>query len=68
MKVSIAEFGLDLAVKNSGMVLSVYSPDGKTYLGRCKVTKTGLEWFKGKTKTGSKIKWTDFIDMMEAQQ
>ncbi|MCO6184595.1 hypothetical protein [Rhizobium sp. L1K21] len=66
MKVSIVEFGLDLAVKNSGMALSVYSPDGKTYLGRCKVTKTGLEWYKGKKQTGAKMKWEKFIEIMEA--
>jgi hypothetical protein len=30
MKVNIKEFGLDLNVKNKGMTLDIYTPNGKS--------------------------------------
>ena len=47
MKVKIAEFGLDLAVKTKGMRLDVYKPDGTTRLGDIQITSTGLTWCNG---------------------
>lgn len=64
MKVNIQEFGLDLEVKNKGMLLEVRSPDGKTRLGDIKITKTGLIWSNGKEQTGTKASWNEFIEWM----
>lgn len=64
MKVSITDFDVDMQIKNKGVTMAVYSPDGKTYLGKVNITKTGLEWFEGKKQTGKKVKWEKFIEMM----
>ena len=41
-KVRIKEFGIDMEVKNKGVVLDVY--EGGTFLGDIQITKTGLTW------------------------
>jgi hypothetical protein len=64
MKVNIKEFGLDLNVKNKGMTLDIYTPNGKTHLGDVKINKSGLTWCKGKSHTGKKMKWATFIEKM----
>ncbi len=66
MKVKITKFGLDLDVKNKGMELAVYSPDGTDRLGDLKVTKTGLTWSNGKEAKGTKATWKQFIDWMNS--
>ena len=66
MKVKIKEFGLDMDVKTKGMMLDVYSPDGKTRLGDLQITKTGLTWCNGKAQTGPKATWQEFIDWMNS--
>ncbi len=40
-KVRIKEFGIDMEVKNKGVVLDVY--EGGTFLGDIQVTKTELD-------------------------
>lgn len=65
MKIYIKQFGLDLELKNKGMMLDVYTPDGQTHLGDVQLTKTGLVWCKGKKRTGPKVTWQEFIDWME---
>ena len=67
MKVSIKDFGLDLDVKTKGMMLDVRSPDGKKFLGDSKVTKTSLTWCKGKSQSGPKVGWNEFIAWMESR-
>jgi hypothetical protein len=63
-KVRIKEFGIDMEVKNKGVVLDVY--EGGTYLGDIQVTKTGLTWCNGKSPTGPKVSWKEFIDWMNS--
>jgi hypothetical protein len=55
-------------IKNSGVELDVYSPDGSKHLGDLIATKSGLIWCKGKTgrKNGKTVSWTDFIAHMES--
>lgn len=65
MKIGIKEFAVDMEVKTKGIELEVRNTSGK-FLGDCYVTKTGLEWCRGKTKQGrgKKIKWEKFIAWM----
>lgn len=66
MQVSIKRLDVQMELKNKGMEIDVYKPDG-TFLGDLVITKTGLTWCKGKTKAqnGVKVKWGDFITWME---
>jgi hypothetical protein len=61
MKVWIKSFDVEMQVKQSGIELEVRSTDGKTQLGDCYATMTGLVWCKGKiTKPkGVKLSWND---------
>jgi len=61
MKVWIKSFDVEMQVKQNGIELEVRSPDGKTQLGDCYATMTGLVWCKGKvTKPkGVKLSWND---------
>ena len=67
MKVSIKDLSVDMEIKNSGVELDVYSPDGSKHLGDLIVTKSGLIWCKGRTsrENGVKISWEKFIEWME---
>jgi len=67
MKVWIKDFRIGMEIKNTGMELAIYSPDGGTQLGDLYVTKTGLTWCKGKTgrANGKSISWASFIEKME---
>lgn len=69
MKVSIKDLAVDMEIKNNGVELDVYSPDGETHHGDLIVTKSGLIWCKGKTgrDRGTKIAWTDFIAWAQKQ-
>lgn len=69
MKVSIKDLAVDMEIRNSGIELDVYSPDGETHLGDLVVTKKHLIWCKGKTNrdNGTHIKWDDFIKWAEAE-
>jgi hypothetical protein len=67
MKIWITEYNVEQIIKNAGIQLDVYSPDGENRLGDLTVTKTKLVWCAGKThkKNGIEISWADFIDFME---
>ena len=67
MKVNIKRFNVEMEVKNSGIEFEIRSPNGNEHLGDVVLNKSGLIWCKGKThpKNGKKIKWTEFIDMVE---
>jgi hypothetical protein len=69
MKVSIKDLSVDMEIKNTGVELDVYSPDGTVHHGDLIVTKTGLTWCKGKTPraTGKKITWATFIAWADSQ-
>jgi hypothetical protein len=68
MKVLIKDLSVDMEIKNSGVELGVYSPDGSKYLGDLIVTKSGLTWCKGRTSrdNGKKVSWAEFIKWMES--
>jgi hypothetical protein len=63
MKVTVKDLSVDMEIKNTGVELDVYSPDGETHHGDLVVTKTGLTWCKGKVgrTNGTKVSWDDFI-------
>lgn len=69
LKVSIKELSVDMEIKNSGLEVDVYSPDGETHHGDLVVTKSGLTWCKGKTTRakGVKATWAEFIKWMETK-
>ena len=66
MKVSIKSLSVDMDVKSNGVEFEIRSPDGTTFLGDCFLTMTSLIWCNGKTekKNGQKVKWEDFIVLM----
>ncbi|MGB5949361.1 MAG: hypothetical protein WBG82_08580 [Parvibaculum sp.] len=68
MKVSIKDLSVDMEIKQNGIELDVYSPDGTKHLGDLVITKTNLIWCKGRTTraNGVKVSWNDFIDWMES--
>ncbi len=69
MKVFIKNLDpVEMEVKNKGMEITIRSPDGKKQLGDLIVSKTGLEWCKGKTSSGNgkKMKWEEFIKIAES--
>lgn len=61
MEVWIKSLGVDMQVKQKGIELEVRAADGKTQLGDCYATTTGLIWCKGRVKkeNGVKLKWDD---------
>jgi hypothetical protein len=67
MKIIVKEFAVEMEVKNKGIEFGVHDNSDK-FLGDCYVTKTGLEWCKGKVTqgNGNKISWETFADLMEA--
>lgn len=48
MNVWITELNAEQQLKNKGMQLDIYSPDGETRLGDLTVTKSKLIWCAGK--------------------
>jgi hypothetical protein len=69
MRVFITELSVEQELKNTGMQIDIYSPDGEERLGDLRVTKTKLLWCKGKkhTKNGTEVSWAKFIEWMESQ-
>ena len=61
MEVWIKSLEVDMQVKQKGIELEVRGKDGKSQLGDCYATMTGLVWCKGKIKreNGVKLKWED---------
>ena len=70
MDVSIKSFDVEMDVKNKGVEFGIREPNGGDRLGDLFITKANLIWCKGKTQRagGIKIKWTDFVAMVEATQ
>ena len=66
MKVKIKEFNVEMEIANNGSEFEVRSPDGSKPKGDLVLTKTGLEWCKGRTRVGNGIKvtWQEFINRM----
>lgn len=69
MQVSIKKFDVEMEIKNKGIEIDIYSPDGKEFLGDLIVTKTGVIWCEGKTKraNGKKMNWKKFMELMGEQ-
>ena len=67
MQVKIKDFTVDMEIKNKGMEIGVFSPQGK-HRGDLIVTKTSLIWCSGRTsrKNGVKVSWNEFIKWMES--
>jgi hypothetical protein len=70
MDVSIKSFDVNMDVKTNGVEFGIREPNGGDRLGDLFITKANLIWCKGKTQRagGIKIKWTDFVAMVEATQ
>ena len=70
MKVWIKSFDVEMQVKQNGIELEVRSTDGKTQLGDCYATMTGLVWCKGKiTKPkGIKLSWNDLATICSSSE
>lgn len=68
MKVWITEFEVEQELKNKGMQVDIYTPDGSERLGDLTITKSKLIWCKGKVhkKNGVEVTWSDFIEWMES--
>ena len=69
MKVWIKSFDVEMQVKQSGIELEVRSTDGKSQIGDCYATMTGLVWCKGRTtkQHGVKAKWEDLAVLCESK-
>ena len=69
MKVSIKSLEVDMEIKNKGIELEIYEPDGATRLGDLVITKTDLIWCPGKTRreNGIKMKWPAFVEAIQNQ-
>ena len=70
MEVWIKSLEVEMQVKQKGIELEVRSKDGKSQLGDCYATMTGLVWCKGKTKkaNGVKLKWEDFVNICKSAE
>src|ERR1035441_9940744 len=70
MDVSIKSFDVNMDVKTNGVEFGIREPNGGDRLGDLFITKANLIWCKGKTQRaqGIKIKWTDFVEMVNAAQ
>ena len=68
MDVGIKKFDVGMKVKNKGIELDVYNPNGD-HRGDLVITKTKLIWCEGKTnpKNGKNISWNDFIEYMNSR-
>ena len=66
MNVRIKTFGVDMAVKNTGIEFEIRDPQDN-FIGDCYLTKSGLIWCRGRTtKTnGVPVPWDRFIEWME---
>ena len=70
MDVSIKSFDVEMDVLNKGVEFGIREPNGGDRLGDLFITKAHLIWCKGKTQRaqGIKIKWTDFVEMVNDAQ
>ena len=69
MKVFIKEFSVEQEIKTKGIELGILSPDGKRHIGDLIVTKTGVEWCKGKVHRGNGLQksWNGLIALLESR-
>ncbi len=66
MNISIKDFDVEMEIRNKGIELEVYTPQGE-HTGDLVITKTALIWCKGRTRRANGIHrtWTEFIDWIE---
>lgn len=69
MNVKIKNFDVDVDVKQKGIEFAVRTPDGRSQLGDCCLTMTGLIWCRGKTSksNGVRVTWAEFIDLLSSK-
>lgn len=65
MKVLIKSFDVKMEIKQKGIELEVRTPDGKSQLGDCYATMTGLVWCEGKIArdNGVKLTWNQLREI-----
>jgi hypothetical protein len=68
--VQIKKLSVDMPVKQNGIELEVRSVDGKTHMGDCYATMTGIVWCKGRTtrKNGVKISWENLAVILRTNE
>jgi len=61
VQVRIKKFEVEMPVKANGIEFEVRTPDGKSQVGDCYLTMTGLIWCNGKIskKNGTGISWQE---------
>ena len=66
MKVEVKKLDASIEIKTNGMELEVRDTKG-SFLGDLIITKTKLEWCRGRTRRGNgeTIDWEEFISFME---
>ena len=67
MKVNIKNFDVEMDIRTKGVEFGVYANDG-IFQGDCILSKTGLEWCKGRQRrgNGAKVSWDEFMSWMES--
>lgn len=68
MQIKIKDFYIDMEVKTRGIEFEVRSPNGDEHHGDCKLTKTKLEWLKGRSQSGTELTWEDFMAIMKSEK
>lgn len=65
-KVWIKDLVVEMALKNKGVEIGVTDKNEK-HIGDLVVSKTGVEWCRGKTTpgNGTKLGWDEFAALME---
>jgi hypothetical protein len=68
MKVAIKSLEVDMEIKNKGVELEIFEPNGLDKLGNLVITKSELIWCAGKTRrdNGTKVKWPAFVALITA--
>lgn len=68
MDVNIKHFNVEMKIKNKGIELEVYNPNGE-FRGDLVITKSRLIWCEGKTKpeNGIPVRWNKFIEWMNEE-
>jgi hypothetical protein len=70
MEVHIKKLVIGMQVKQSGIEFEVRTKDGKSQIGDCYLTMTGLVWCKGRTtkRNGVKISWDEFAALLSSTE
>jgi hypothetical protein len=69
MKVWVKDLAIKMELGSKGIILDVYDPSGKTFLGDLRIGKAKIEWCPGKTAAGNgkQKDWRELIDWFMAK-